>query len=200
MVLVLGSSYGWWESKSMFQVSIIREGLAELYENEEQWSKAAQMLSGIDLESGIRYSFYWSHHITVPSSSELIFTVIYLFRMSSIGFMYCVVHSCSHDDLLFAILDRTGKRRIASKSCAWVWSFCWVWRFCRMLDDAYKLEKCVKIALLYLEVKLQLWVPPLLNLVLVYVELKNHALSFCRSSMHFFNSWTQYSLCRMMMQ
>nr|XP_024375288.1 COP9 signalosome complex subunit 4-like isoform X1 [Physcomitrium patens] len=56
------------------QVSIIREGLAEMYENEEQWSKAAQMLSGIDLESGQR-----------------------------------------------------------------------------MLDDAYKLEKCVKIALLYLE-------------------------------------------------
>ncbi|KAL2644894.1 hypothetical protein R1flu_012481 [Riccia fluitans] len=36
------------------QVSIIREGLAELYVNEEQWSKAAQMLSGIDLDSGIR--------------------------------------------------------------------------------------------------------------------------------------------------
>lgn len=35
----------------------MREGLAELYENEEQWSKAAQMLSGIDLESGIRYVF-----------------------------------------------------------------------------------------------------------------------------------------------
>ncbi|KAL3698309.1 hypothetical protein R1sor_012385 [Riccia sorocarpa] len=56
------------------QVSIIREGLAELYVNEEQWSKAAQMLSGIDLDSGIR-----------------------------------------------------------------------------MLDDTYKLAKCVKIALLYLE-------------------------------------------------
>lgn len=36
------------------QVSVIREGLAELYVNEEEWSKAAQMLSGIDLESGIR--------------------------------------------------------------------------------------------------------------------------------------------------
>lgn len=43
---------------SLFQVSIIREGLAELYEYEEQWSKAAQMLSGIDLESGIRYDLY----------------------------------------------------------------------------------------------------------------------------------------------
>ncbi|KAJ6843366.1 COP9 signalosome complex subunit 4 [Iris pallida] len=36
------------------QVLIIREKLAELYESEEQWSKAAQMLSGIDLDSGIR--------------------------------------------------------------------------------------------------------------------------------------------------
>ncbi|MCO5589286.1 hypothetical protein L7F22_043252 [Adiantum nelumboides] len=36
------------------QVSVIREGLAELYVNEEEWSKVAQMLSGIDLESGIR--------------------------------------------------------------------------------------------------------------------------------------------------
>jgi len=44
-------------SASLFQVSIIREGLAELYEYEEQWSKAAQMLSGIDLESGIRYDY-----------------------------------------------------------------------------------------------------------------------------------------------
>ncbi|MCO5547261.1 hypothetical protein L7F22_000706 [Adiantum nelumboides] len=59
------------------QVSVIREGLAELYVNEEEWSKAAQMLSGIDLESGIR-----------------------------------------------------------------------------MLDDTYKLSKCVKIALLYLEIEL----------------------------------------------
>lgn len=44
-------------SASLFQVSTIREGLAELYEYEEQWSKAAQMLSGIDLESGIRYDY-----------------------------------------------------------------------------------------------------------------------------------------------
>nr|AAQ07984.1 COP8-like protein [Lilium longiflorum] len=36
------------------QVLIIREKLAELYESEEQWSKAAQMLSGIDLDSGNR--------------------------------------------------------------------------------------------------------------------------------------------------
>nr|CAD1837762.1 unnamed protein product [Ananas comosus var. bracteatus] len=38
----------------VLQVSVIREKLAELYESEQQWSKAAQMLSGIDLESGIR--------------------------------------------------------------------------------------------------------------------------------------------------
>lgn len=37
-----------------FQVLIIREKLAELYESEQQWSKAAEMLSGIDLDSGMR--------------------------------------------------------------------------------------------------------------------------------------------------
>eukprot|EP00245_Coleochaete_scutata_P009413 TRINITY_DN3090_c0_g1_i1.p1 TRINITY_DN3090_c0_g1~~TRINITY_DN3090_c0_g1_i1.p1 ORF type:complete len:401 (+),score=100.64 TRINITY_DN3090_c0_g1_i1:15-1217(+) len=36
------------------QVSTIREGLADLYEQEEEWSKAAQMLGGIDLDSGHR--------------------------------------------------------------------------------------------------------------------------------------------------
>ncbi|KAJ3668562.1 hypothetical protein LUZ60_005984 [Juncus effusus] len=36
------------------QVVVIREKLAELYETEQQWSRAAQMLSGIDLDSGIR--------------------------------------------------------------------------------------------------------------------------------------------------
>ncbi|CAA6653569.1 unnamed protein product [Spirodela intermedia] len=39
---------------SFFQVLVIREKLAELYESEREWSKAAQMLSGIDLDSGIR--------------------------------------------------------------------------------------------------------------------------------------------------
>ncbi len=43
----------------MLQVSIIREGLAELFENEEEWSKAAQVLSAIDLDSGIRYELNW---------------------------------------------------------------------------------------------------------------------------------------------
>ncbi|KAI9085185.1 hypothetical protein K1719_032896 [Acacia pycnantha] len=36
------------------QVLIIREKLAELYESEKEWSTAAQMLSGIDLDSGMR--------------------------------------------------------------------------------------------------------------------------------------------------
>ncbi|KAI3939668.1 hypothetical protein MKW92_042324 [Papaver armeniacum] len=36
------------------QVLIIREKLAELYEAEQEWSKAARMLSGIDLDSSIR--------------------------------------------------------------------------------------------------------------------------------------------------
>lgn len=39
----------------MLQVLIIREKLAELYESEQQWSKAAQMLSGINLDSSMRY-------------------------------------------------------------------------------------------------------------------------------------------------
>ncbi|EFJ33725.1 hypothetical protein SELMODRAFT_165253 [Selaginella moellendorffii] len=36
------------------QVCLIRERLAELYEIEEEWTKSAQMLSGIDLDTGIR--------------------------------------------------------------------------------------------------------------------------------------------------
>ncbi|GJP55156.1 hypothetical protein CLOM_g14139 [Closterium sp. NIES-68] len=34
------------------QVAVIREGLALLYEGEEEWAKAAQMLAGIDLDGG----------------------------------------------------------------------------------------------------------------------------------------------------
>jgi COP9 signalosome complex subunit 4 len=33
-------------------VTIIRENLAALLEKEENWAKAAQVLSGIDLDSG----------------------------------------------------------------------------------------------------------------------------------------------------
>ncbi len=33
-------------------VTVIRENLASLLETEEQWSKAAQVLAGIDLDSG----------------------------------------------------------------------------------------------------------------------------------------------------
>jgi len=36
------------------QVSVLREGLAKLYQEEQLWSRAAQMLAGIDLDSGIR--------------------------------------------------------------------------------------------------------------------------------------------------
>jgi hypothetical protein len=35
-------------------VSAIREQLAALYEGQEEWSKAAQALAGIDLDSGMR--------------------------------------------------------------------------------------------------------------------------------------------------
>ncbi|KAL3505282.1 hypothetical protein ACH5RR_035123 [Cinchona calisaya] len=40
--------------KDTQEVLIIREKLAELYESEQLWSKAAQMLSCIDLDSGMR--------------------------------------------------------------------------------------------------------------------------------------------------
>ena len=36
------------------QVSVLREGLAKLYQDEQAWSRAAQILAGIDLDSGIR--------------------------------------------------------------------------------------------------------------------------------------------------
>jgi COP9 signalosome complex subunit 4 len=34
------------------QVTVIREQLSELYEAQEEWSKAAHALAGIDLDSG----------------------------------------------------------------------------------------------------------------------------------------------------
>ena len=40
---------------SSWQALVIREKLAALYESEQEWSRAAQMLSGIDLDSGMRY-------------------------------------------------------------------------------------------------------------------------------------------------
>ncbi|KAK8647131.1 hypothetical protein V6N13_120887 [Hibiscus sabdariffa] len=45
-----------WEGERIHEVRIIREKIAQLYESEQQWSKAAQMLSGIDLDSGMRLS------------------------------------------------------------------------------------------------------------------------------------------------
>lgn len=36
------------------QVSVLREGLAALYQGGEEWSRAAKVLAGIDLDSGIR--------------------------------------------------------------------------------------------------------------------------------------------------
>ena len=36
------------------QVGALREQLAALYERREEWSKAAQALAGIDLDSGMR--------------------------------------------------------------------------------------------------------------------------------------------------
>ena len=36
------------------QVSVIRESVAAVYEAEESWTQAAQVLAGIDLDSGQR--------------------------------------------------------------------------------------------------------------------------------------------------
>ena len=62
IVLLLSILYG---DKAMYigvaytnlfwQALVIREKLAALYESEQEWSRAAQMLSGIDLHSGMRY-------------------------------------------------------------------------------------------------------------------------------------------------
>ncbi|GKD06347.1 hypothetical protein Tco_1181321 [Tanacetum coccineum] len=41
----------------VLKVLVIRVKLAELYESEELWSKAAQMLSGIDLDSEMSLSY-----------------------------------------------------------------------------------------------------------------------------------------------
>ena len=38
------------------QVTAVREQLAGLLEKEEEWSKAAQTLAGIDLDSGMQFA------------------------------------------------------------------------------------------------------------------------------------------------
>lgn len=92
------------------QVLIIREKLADLYEAEQQWSKAAQILSGIDLDSAMR------------SESKLF---LFLYFINRIQFCMSTTLYCN--------------------------SFCCV-IFIRVIDDAFRLSKCVKIASLYLEV------------------------------------------------
>lgn len=64
------------------QVLIIREKLAELYESEQQWSKAAQMLSGIDLDSGMRSAskiFYFILFFVVPLNVLFKATIFLIF-------------------------------------------------------------------------------------------------------------------------
>ncbi|VAH15021.1 unnamed protein product [Triticum turgidum subsp. durum] len=43
-----------WKTLKTGKVVVIREKLAGLYESEQQWLRATQMLSGIELDSGIR--------------------------------------------------------------------------------------------------------------------------------------------------
>lgn len=48
------------------QVTAVREQLAGLLEKEEEWSKAAQTLAGIDLDSGT--SFDHIHCCMIPDA------------------------------------------------------------------------------------------------------------------------------------
>lgn len=64
---------------------IIREKLAELYESEQQWSKAAQMLSGIDLDSGMRYNNHFPFNHSCESRIIQIVDFVSLVTMSSCG-------------------------------------------------------------------------------------------------------------------
>lgn len=79
------------------QVLIIREKLAELYESEQQWSKAAQMLSGIDLDSGMRSE----------SKIHLCFFFIIIFKNCSLNAgMFMIIffnmnHLCNISSFLF---------------------------------------------------------------------------------------------------
>lgn len=98
---------------------IIREKLAGLYESEQQWSKAAQMLSGIDLDSGMR------------SESKLLSCCCYYYYFYS--FKEVIVMNIlffSFFVLIIFYLDAS----------------------IRVIDDTFRLSKCVQIARLYLEV------------------------------------------------
>lgn len=75
---------------------IIREKLAGLYESEQQWSKAAQMLSGIDLDSGMRseskilsccyyYYFYSFKEVIVMN---ILFFFVFCFNYFLFGCLY----------------------------------------------------------------------------------------------------------------
>lgn len=83
---------------------IIREKLAELYESEQQWSKAAQMLSGIDLDSGMR------------SDSKILICFIYLFDYSH-EIIQCFISfyvNANIDNLYFPCDASTGGLTIRS--------------------------------------------------------------------------------------
>lgn len=79
------------------QVLIIREKLADLYESEQLWSKAAQTLGGIDLDSSMRcvrqHCYYfdddWTFFI-LDLFTDLIY--VFLFRVidDSFRFSKCV--------------------------------------------------------------------------------------------------------------
>lgn len=51
------------------QVTTIREQLAELLEDEEEWAKAAKVLAGIDLDSGQLAEHGWALLDHFPAST-----------------------------------------------------------------------------------------------------------------------------------
>lgn len=56
----------------VLQVASIRQHLASIYEKEEDWRNAAQVLVGIPLETGQKYATPRSVVLSVPALSILI--------------------------------------------------------------------------------------------------------------------------------
>ncbi len=57
------------------QVTTVREHLASLLEKEEDWSKAAQTLAGIDLDSGMPYTLLMIQRYAKPTAISALHTV-----------------------------------------------------------------------------------------------------------------------------
>ena len=120
------------------QVTAIREQLAELLEDEEDWAKAAKVLAGIDLDSGRSLSlasFAW-HPMFMAHTSVHIHKFKRLPRATAKMHMghSQAPESCGDDAVAnFALMQSASVTGM------------------RVLDDEYKLRQNIKIAMLYLE-------------------------------------------------